>query len=131
MGLSLRTRLYAIGRAGFASLFLLGGLNKIANFDAMLPRVEAAGLVPALFFLPATVALELGLGLALALGTRLAWQSALGLAAFTLATNAVFHRFWELSGKVAALELSLFFKNVAIAGALVALASVERERSLG
>lgn len=121
--------LYSVGRAGLASLFVLGGLNKIINFAEILPRVEAAGLVPALFFLPATITLELGLGVALALGTRWAWQSALGLAIFTLATNGFFHRFWELSGDVAALELSLFFKNVAIAGALVALTSVERKRA--
>lgn len=117
-----------MGRAGLASLFVLGGVNKVITFADVLPRVEAAGLAPALFFLPATIVLELGLGLALALGTRFASHAAAILAVFTLATNAVFHRFWELSGEIAALELSLFFKNVAIAGALLAMASVERAR---
>lgn len=128
--MNLSPPLYALGRAGLASLFVLGGFNKIINFADVVPRLEAVGLVPALFFLPATITLELGLGIALALGTRWAWQSALGLAIFTLVTNAFFHRFWELSGDIAAFELSLFFKNVAIAGALVALASVERKRTL-
>jgi len=69
------------------------------------------------------------MGLALALGTRFAWVAAVMLALFTLATNALFHRFWELSGEIATLELSLFFKNVAIAGGLLALAGIEKNRS--
>lgn len=48
---------------------------------------------------------------------------------FTLATNAVFYRFWEFSEPIASLEVSLFFKNVAIAGALIFVAATEDERA--
>ncbi len=112
------------GRAGLASLFILGGINKIANFGATAASMEAVGLVPTAVLLPATIALELGLGLVLALGLRWAWVAGLTLAVFTLATNVFFHRFWALEGELAQLELSLFFKNVAIAGALVFAAMV-------
>ncbi|MEM7781429.1 MAG: DoxX family protein [Pseudomonadota bacterium] len=122
------SNLYPIGRAGLASLFLLGGINKLSSFTPTLQKVAEGGLHPPLFFLSGTILIELGLGLALAFGTRFAPAAALGLAAFTLATNAIFHRFWELSGELAALELSLFFKNVAISGALLAVAAVEKER---
>ncbi|MEL6921898.1 MAG: hypothetical protein AAFO77_12930, partial [Pseudomonadota bacterium] len=44
------------------------------------------------------------------------------LAAFTIATNLVFHDFWNMTGDIAAMELSLFFKNVSIAGALLLVA---------
>ncbi len=119
---------YVAGRAGLASLFLLGGINKLISGDATRLRLEDAGFEPSGVFLIATIALELIAGLALALGTKVAWIAAAALAIFTLATNALFHRFWELDGPISALELSLFFKNVAIAGALIALASVERSR---
>ncbi|MEM6474742.1 MAG: DoxX family membrane protein [Pseudomonadota bacterium] len=117
---------YVIGRAGLASLFILGGLNKLISGDGTIARLQHAGLEPASLFLWLTIGLELGAGLALALGTRIASSAALALAAFTLATNALFHQFWALEGEIASLELSLFFKNVAIAGGLLALASIEQ-----
>ena len=119
---------YLIGRAGLVSLFLLGGLNKLMSGDATLARLQETGMEPAAVFMWLTIALELCAGLTLALGTRLAWIAAVVLAAFTLATNAMFHQFWTLDGEIADLELSLFFKNVAIAGGLLALASVEHTK---
>ncbi|MEM8839432.1 MAG: DoxX family protein, partial [Pseudomonadota bacterium] len=77
------------------------------------------GLAPALLLLPCTILLEIVAGSLLAVGRRYAWISAFILAAFTLATNFYFHRFWELSGLVGDLELSLFFKNLSITGALL------------
>lgn len=111
------------GRVGLASLFLLGGVNKIANYSVIAERMVDVDLMPTLLLLPATIALELGGGALLALGVRYAWIAALVLAIFTLATNFYFHRFWELSGPLAELELSLFFKNVAVSGGLVFVAA--------
>jgi putative oxidoreductase len=111
------------GRVGLASLFLLGGINKIPNFAATAARMEEVGLAPAALLLPATIALELVGGLIVALGLRWHQIAAAAPCVFTLATNAFFHRFWELDGQIAQLELSLFFKNVAIAGALLFVAT--------
>ena len=110
-------RLQAIGRVLLTSLFVLGGLSKLASYEATGARMAEAGLPPLL--LPGVIALEIGGGAMLALGVRHAWAAALALAAFILATNAVFHRFWTMEAPIRALELSLFFKNVAIAGGLV------------
>ncbi|MEO0418782.1 MAG: DoxX family protein [Pseudomonadota bacterium] len=123
--MTLQNSAYVAGRAGLASLFLLGGLNKLFSGDATSSRLQEIGLEPIGVFLSLTIGFELIAGLTLAVGIRFAWIAAMGLAAFTLTTNALFHRFWELDGELAALELSLFFKNIAIAGALLALASVE------
>lgn len=113
-----------VGRVGLASLFLLGGVNKIANFTETAERMESVGLVPAFALLPATIALELIGGAMIAFQVRFAWIAALFLSVFTLATNFYFHAFWKLEGDLRALELSLFFKNIAIAGALVFAASI-------
>ena len=114
------------GRIGLASLFVLGGVNKLLNFSITSQRMSAVGLVPAELLLPLTIMLELGAGMLVARGGRWAWPAGLALALFTLATNIIFHRFWALSGPLRDLELSLFFKNISIAGALVYCAAAEK-----
>jgi len=109
------------GRLVLASLFILGGLNKVMNYTATQAGMSDVGLAPAL--LPLVIALELGGGLAVALGRWFAALAAVALAVFTLATNLYFHDFWNMSGDVAQLELSLFFKNVSIAGGLLYVAA--------
>ena len=54
--------------------------------------------------------------------------AALVLAGFTLSTNFIFHDFWTMDGDRAALELSLFFKNVSIAGGLVLLGGMSGKK---
>jgi putative oxidoreductase len=117
-----------LGRVLLLSLFILGGINKIINYDATLAMMRGAGLQPAGLLLPATIALELGGGLLVASGRRFAAPMALLLAVFTIATNIIFHRFWGMTGPEAALQLSLFFKNVAIAGGLVMVAAMLAQR---
>jgi putative oxidoreductase len=119
---TLSSALRAVGRAGLASLFLLAGLNKILNPADTLALMTSAGLEPANLLLPLVIGFELGAGALLLLGLRFVVPAALTLAVYTLATNAFFHAFWTLEGELRALQLSLFFKNVAIAGALVFVA---------
>ena len=84
-----------------------------------------AGLPFASILLPLVIALELCGGALVAIGrTRLAPLAALALAAFTVATNFVFHEFWTMDGLEAELELSLFFKNISIAGGLLLVAGM-------
>ena len=107
------------GRIARASLFLLGGLNKVLNYTATLASMEAVGLSPALLLLPLVIGLELIGGALVAFGRRGATLAALALAVFTLSTNLFFHDFWNMDGDIAALELSLFFKNVSVVGGLL------------
>jgi putative oxidoreductase len=119
---------YRVGCIGLASLFVLGALNKVSQFEITRATMSDVGLEPAGILLPLVIALEAIGGVMVATGLRLAWLAASALALFTMATNVIFHRFWELSGEIAALELSLFFKNIAIAGALIAVAAIEWQR---
>ena len=116
-------KLSTVGRVGLASLFVLGGINKLINYSATLDAMQSAGLPVVDALLPLVIALELGAGLMVAFGARFALFAALALAMFTLATNLVFHDFWNFNGQQAAVELALFFKNVSIAGGLIFVAA--------
>jgi len=113
----------AFGRCALASLFLLGGVNKAMSFEAVSTRMEAVGLLPSSILLPIVITLELGAGLLIATAGPFYRIAALILAGFTLTTNVYFHDFWTMQGDVRELELSLFFKNIAIAGALLFVAT--------
>jgi putative oxidoreductase len=114
-----RATLLIAGRVGLASLFLLGGLNKILNYEATLTSMAAVGLQPAGLLMPMVISLETVGGALIAFGRKGASLAAVALAIFTIATNVYFHDFWNMDAEIAGLELSLFFKNVSIAGALL------------
>lgn len=116
-----------------ASLFFLGGVNKILNYSSYLNVMTDAGLKPATVLLPLTILFEIGGSLAIIFIKSKRQIAAIVLAIFTLATNVFLHRFWELEPPVRQLELSLFFKNISIAGGLIILAAMsvsQREESV-
>jgi putative oxidoreductase len=114
---------FVFGRIIVASLFILAAINKIMNYGVYETMMTGAGMPLVAILLPLTIVLEGVGGLMVAANTRFAWLAGLALAVFTIATNIVFHRFWELDGQLAQLQLSLFFKNVSVAGALVFIAA--------
>ncbi|MEM1231421.1 MAG: DoxX family protein [Pseudomonadota bacterium] len=111
--------LMILGRAGLASLFILGGINKCLNYSVILAGMQEQQLEPAPLLLPFVIAIELAGGAIVATGHRWILLAGPGLAAFTLATNFTYHDFWNQSGLRAELELSMFFKNLSIAGGLL------------
>ena len=113
-----------IARVLIASLFILGGINKLLNYSAVLASMSEVGLPLVEVLLPLTIALELGGGLLVAIGKHYHIQAALALAAFTLATNLLFHAFWGMDGAERGVELALFFKNIVVIGALLHVAAV-------
>jgi putative oxidoreductase len=101
----------AFGRLMIATLFLLGGLGKIAAPAATQAYIASTGLpLPIAGYLIAVV-VEVAGGLLLAAGYRTTFV-ATGMAVFTLATAAFFQN-----------QLIHFFKNIAIAGGLFQVAS--------
>jgi putative oxidoreductase len=125
--LKLQFLLEHVGRAGLSSLFILSAVGKISTYATVAARMEGVGLWPVL--LPLVILLELVGGLTLLIGRRFASTAALALGVYTLAVNAFFHHFWTLSGPVAMLELSLFFKNITIAGGMFFAAAMLENRS--
>ena len=112
-----------VGRCLLASLFILGGISKISKYDATSALMSDAGLEPVALLLPAAIALEIVGGTLLAIGRKGTVAAAIALTLFTLSTNLFFHDFWQIEDPQRALQLSLFLKNCAIAGALLFLAA--------
>ena len=107
----------AFGRLMIATLFLLGGLGKIAAPAATQAYIASAGLpLPIAGYLIAVV-VEVGGGLLLAAG-YLTTFVATGMAVFTLATALFFHNNFADQN-----QFIHFFKNIAIAGGLFQVAA--------
>jgi putative oxidoreductase len=104
-----------LGRIGLSLIFIISGWGKIAGYAGTQQYMEAMGVPGAL--LPLVIALELGGGLAILMGVFTRWI-ALALAAFSLASAALFHaNFGD------AAQAINFWKNVAMAGGFLMLAA--------
>ncbi|WP_457281984.1 DoxX family membrane protein [Polaromonas sp. P5_D5] len=71
-------------------------------------------------------AVEVAAGLALAFGWQVRWF-ALAAAAFLVVDAFIAHGFWAATPQALRNQLLHFFKNIALAGGFVLLASVSRE----
>lgn len=120
---ALQIAAFHTGRVLLASLFILGGINKILNYEATAQTMSEMGFPFVSVLLPATIALEFGGGVAVAIGRTGAAASATVLFGYTLIVNLIFHRFWDLQGEMAQTELSLFFKNLSVAGGMLYFAA--------
>ncbi len=89
-----------------------GTVGFVMSKGLPLPEVAAAG----------TGAFELLAPLGL-FHRRLAPWAALALAGFCLATAGIFHDWWNLGGGARANQTAHFMKNLALAGALLAMAA--------
>lgn len=103
-----------VARLLLAQIFLLAGIGKLGAGYASTQGYMAAMGVPAIL-LPLVIALEIGGGLALIGGFLTRW-AALALAAFCLASAAIFHtNFGD------PMQMIMFMKNLAMAGGLLVL----------
>ncbi len=104
-----------LGRIGLAQIFILSGVQKIANYNATAGLLASHGLPPGL--LPLVIFAELGGGLAVLFGFLTRW-AAIGLCVFTLLAAFFFHN--NFADQMQAIN---FMKNIAIAGGFLVLAA--------
>ena len=111
------------GRILLASIFIIGGADKLFGHTAQTVQMMEAYRVPlsAVLVYPAGIA-ELAGGVALALGFQ-ARLAALVLALFTLVVTPIFHAFWAVPADQALSQMLFFTKNLAIFGGLIYVAA--------
>ena len=104
-----------LARLLLAALFILAGINKLTAMEGTVGYIASVGLpLPEVVYF-GTVALEIVGGLMLAVGFK-ARYAAGALGFFTLLTAFIFHN--DFSQQI---EMTLFLKNLAIAGGMFAL----------
>jgi len=104
-----------LGRVGLSLIFIISGWGKIGGYAGTQQYMESMGVPGGV--LPLVIALELGGGLAILAGAFTRWI-ALALAAFSLASAALFHA--DFGDAAQAIN---FWKNVAMAGGFLMLAA--------
>ncbi|RZL89949.1 MAG: DoxX family protein [Variovorax sp.] len=111
-----------IGRVLLAALFVPAGFGKLMGFAGTVGYISSVGLPLPQVGAAIAILVELGFGLLLLVGfkTRL---SALVIAVFTVAAAVLFHNYWGMPADKAYVNQLMFFKNIAIAGGLFALAA--------
>lgn len=111
-----------IGRVLLAALFVPAGFGKLMGFAGTVGYISSVGAPLPQVAAVIAIVVELGLGLLLLVGfkTRL---SAIVLAVFTVAAAVLFHNYWGMPADKAFVNQLMFFKNIAIAGGLLAFAA--------
>jgi putative oxidoreductase len=112
-----------IGRVLIALLFVPAGFGKLMGFAGTVGYIGSVGLPMPQVGAAIAIVVELGVGLMFLVGykTRIA---AIVLALFTVAASIFFHNYWALPADKAFVNQLMFFKNIAVAGGLLAYAAV-------
>jgi putative oxidoreductase len=111
-----------IGRVLLAALFIPAGFGKITGFAGTVGYIASVGLpLPQLGAVIAII-VELGFGILLLVGfkTRL---SAFIIALFAVAAAVFFHNYWGMPADKVMINKVMFYKNLGIAGGLLAIAA--------
>jgi len=117
--------LFLLGRAIFGGFFVYNGVNHFMQRDSMSQYAEAKGVPAAEAAVPATGTLLLAGGMSVMAGVK-PRQGLLAIVAFLLPVSFQMHRFWEEEDQNRRMiEMTQFFKNIALAGAALALMQVD------
>lgn len=111
-----------LARLLMVALFLPAGIGKVTGFEGTVGYIDSVGLpLPALgAALAAGVEIVASLALLAGFRTRI---SAIVLAAFTLLASFFFHAYWAVPADQTFVAQLLFFKNIAVVGGLLAIAT--------
>ena len=108
-------------RVLIALLFLVAGVRKLLAYGMTVGYFAKLGIPMPEAVAALTIAIEIGGAILLVVGWRLAIVSAV-MAAFTLGTALIAHRFWAESDPMAfGNQLNNFLKNIAIVGGFAML----------
>ena len=108
-----------VARLAVAAIFVHGGWDKLGGIEGTAAYIASQGLPAAELGARLAALLELFGGLALALGVGTRWAS-LALAIFLVPATWFFHSPVGLDGAAAQMQMIHVYKNLAIAGGLLA-----------
>ena len=115
---------FVLGRAIFGGFFVYNGINHFLNVDSMRHYAEHKGVPNAGVAVRTTGTMLLAGGLSVMAGFK-PKEGLAALVAFLIPTAFQMHRFWEEQDENRRMqELTNFSKNLALAGAAMALMQV-------
>ena len=116
----LQNFLVLLSRICICSIYLWAGWAKIADWKGAIAYMESKNFPLIPLMLPAAIILQIVGGLSLLLGIycRL---GAIILIIFTIPAMIKMHNFWHVDDNMRTLEKTLFMKDVAILGGLLAI----------
>jgi uncharacterized membrane protein YphA (DoxX/SURF4 family) len=121
--------LLPIARIALVSAFLIGGIQKLADFPAAVAEQAHFGLQPAWLWAVAAIVVELG-GSVLVIVGRWVWLGAGGLGALTAVSMLVANNFWAQTGHDRFVATNAFFEHLGLVAGLVLISLLSlREQS--
>jgi uncharacterized membrane protein YphA (DoxX/SURF4 family) len=115
-------------RLALVSAFLIGGIQKLVNFDGAIAEQAHFGLQPAWLWAAAAVVVELG-GSALVMVGRWVWLGAGGLGVLTAVAMITANDFWAKAGHDRFMAVNAFFEHLGLIAGLVLICMLSlRER---
>ncbi len=120
---ALTAELFLLGRLLFGGILAFNGLNHLLDSEAMVGYAGAKGVPAPGLMVPFTGGLLLFGGLGIMAGV-VPTLAAGALVAFLLITTPLMHDFWAVPEEQKQGELINFMKNIALAGAALALFAI-------
>ncbi|SEE14529.1 DoxX family protein [Bradyrhizobium erythrophlei] len=121
--------LLPIARGALVSAFLIGGIQKLADFPAAVAEQAHFGLQPAWLWAVAAIVVELG-GSLLVIANRFVWLGAGGLGVLTFVAMLTANAFWLSAGHERFMAINAFFEHLGlIAGLVVVTICAEKTQS--
>ena len=122
--------LLPIARVALVSAFLIGGIQKLADFPGATAEQARFGLQPAWLWAAAAIIVELG-GSVLVIFGRWVWLGAGGLGVLTAIAMLAANNFWALTGHDRLIAVNTFFEHLGlISGLILVCVLTEANRSI-
>lgn len=114
--------LLLLARIFIAALFVVAGTRKLLGYAATVGYFAKLGFPAPDAIAVLAIVIELGAGLMLLTGWRTRWAAWL-LVVFVAVATVMAHRFWQFDAAQFGNQLNHFFKNIAIIGGLIFVAT--------
>lgn len=119
---------YLVARILSCGIWISAGLYKATHFEHTIAEMQGHGIPLSRIVLPLVLALEM-VGSALLIADYWVWAVSLAWIVFMIPASYLYHfRFMVRNGTIDFMQFLLFWKNVSIAGGLIALILLDASR---